>query len=257
MKKLTQDFTLTYRHSPNPGHFVLELQSPGPLPEIHPGQFAGVRIDHSSQVFLRRPLSFHDVIPETNSIRLLVKIAGPGTRALARIEPGHKLNLLYPLGRGFTIPDKGRVLLAGGGCGSAPLLFLARVLAGRGVEVHVALGAKSAEDLPEPASFKAYGEVSCTTEDGSQGEKGLITRGSAFAQPDTYNFIYCCGPLPMMKAVAAIAAAAKTPCEVSLENTMACGIGACLCCVEETKQGNVCVCTEGPVFNTERLLWQI
>jgi dihydroorotate dehydrogenase electron transfer subunit len=257
MKKISQDFTITARHSPNPRHVIFELQAPGALPEILPGQFTAVRIDNSAQVFLRRPLSFHDVNHDTGSVKLLVQIVGPGTRALSRLDPGQRINLLYPLGKGFTLAKEGPVLLAGGGCGSAPLLFLARVLHSKGIECDIVLGARSAEDLPEPDAYKAYGNVFTITDDGTSGEVGTVVKHSLFRIPGKYRFIYCCGPLPMMKSVASRARVEGIPCEVSLENTMACGIGACLCCVEPTDEGHVCVCTEGPVFNTGRLKWQI
>lgn len=115
------------------------------------------------------------------------------------------------------------------------------------------LGARSAGDLLQVAEFGKVGKVHLSTEDGSVGEKGFVTVNSALS--GHVDMIYCCGPSPMMKAVAAIAREKGVRCEVSLENMMACGLGACLCCVENTVKGNVCVCTEGPVFNIEMLNW--
>jgi dihydroorotate dehydrogenase electron transfer subunit len=115
------------------------------------------------------------------------------------------------------------------------------------------LGARSGKDLLELDEFEKYGEVCVSTEDGSVGEKGLVTQHSVLNRE--CGMIYCCGPAPMMKAVAAIAKQKSICCEVSLENMMACGVGACLCCVEKTVKGNVCVCTEGPVFNINDLTW--
>ncbi|MDD4419004.1 MAG: dihydroorotate dehydrogenase electron transfer subunit, partial [Bacteroides graminisolvens] len=104
--------------------------------------------------------------------------------------------------------------------------------------------------------FTQYGNVFTTTEDGSMGEKGYVTQHSLLST-QTFNKIYTCGPKPMMMAVAKYAKTNNIECEVSLENTMACGFGVCLCCVENTTEGHICVCKEGPVFNIKKLLWQI
>ena len=112
------------------------------------------------------------------------------------------------------------------------------------------------ESLMQLDLFRAYGDVYVTTEDGSMGEKGFVTQHSILSQM-TFNRIATCGPKPMMQAVARYARSVNAECEVSLENMMACGVGACLCCVENTTEGHLCVCKEGPVFNINRLLWQI
>ena len=115
------------------------------------------------------------------------------------------------------------------------------------------MGARKASDLTQLDLYEEFGEVYVTTEDGSLGEKGFVTQHSVLAnQPD---IIYCCGPKPMMMAVARYAKEHDVFCELSLENTMACGLGACLCCVEDTKEGHQCVCQEGPVFNLNQLKW--
>ena len=122
-----------------------------------------------------------------------------------------------------------------------------------GAEPTFLLGARSAKDLLMLNEFKRYGRVFITTEDGTEGEQGFVTNHSILQQ-EKFDLISTCGPAPMMKAVARFAASADTECEVSLENKMACGVGACLCCVEKTKdKGNVCVCKEGPVINAKRL----
>jgi dihydroorotate dehydrogenase electron transfer subunit len=118
-------------------------------------------------------------------------------------------------------------------------------------------GARNAEGIHLLEEFKKLGTVEIITDDGSLGEKGLITAHSIFNRIGEYDKIFVCGPEPMMKAVARKASEAGLECEVSLENTMACGIGACLCCVTDTKEGHKCVCTEGPVFNSNQLKWQI
>ena len=155
----------------------------------------------------------------------------------------------------LKIPEKSeKVLLVGGGVGIAPLLQLGLELKNAGAEVSYLLGAKTKSDLVELEVYSKYGEVFTSTEDGSLGEKGFVTQNSAF-NGKSYDRIYTCGPTPMMKAVAKIALEKGIDCEVSLENKMACGLGACLCCVEDTKEGHKCVCSDGPVFNVKDLKW--
>ena len=115
------------------------------------------------------------------------------------------------------------------------------------------IGARSAKDVLQLEEFEKIGKVYVSTEDGTMGEKGLVTTNAVLASK--IDKIYCCGPAPMMKAIAKVAKENAIDCEVSLENMMACGLGACLCCVENTVKGNVCVCTEGPVFNINELTW--
>ena len=138
----------------------------------------------------------------------------------------------------------------------APLLFLGAALRAKGLEPTFLLGAKQKEHLVQLDEFEKYGKVCVTTEDGSYGEKGValqhsILQDCAFA----FDAVYACGPKGMMMAVAKYAASRYIPCEVSLENVMACGIGACLCCVEDTIAGYKCVCTDGPTFNIAKLKW--
>ncbi len=238
-----------------PDTSLLKLEPVGaPMPEgIEPGQFAQVEVPDSKSTFLRRPISICNV--EDGLLWLLVRKAGEGTRHLAELAPGRELNLIMPLGHGFTLCQPGEcALLAGGGVGTAPLLMLGKALKERGVKVQYALGARNESQLALIEELSCYGDVSICTDDGSAGTSGNVLASPAFG-PD-YDHIYCCGPLPMMKAVAAHARARGIDCEVSLENMMACGLGACLCCVEDTADsGNVCVCTEGPVFNINRLKW--
>lgn len=225
------------------------------LPAILPGQFVQVAAN-TPGVFLRRPISINDVNYDQNTIDLLIRKAGKGTSTLVALKEGDKLNILLPLGNGFSldVASGSRLLLIGGGVGVAPLLYLGRKLKEAGHKPEFLLGARSAADLLELDDFAAIGTVHVSTEDGSMGEHGLVTRHSALE--GNIDTIYCCGPAPMMKAVASIARERAINCEVSLENMMACGLGACLCCVENTVKGNVCVCTEGPVFNINLLNWQ-
>ena len=254
MKKKIADLKLVRKKRLTPYHFVLILESLEKLPDINPGQFAEVLVENTKNVFLRRPLSIHDVDFETNRITFLVQIVGNGTRALAYLEEGDFLNVVFPLGNSFSLPDKGNLLLVGGGCGVAPLLYLARRLSENQVYSSILIGGKTKQDILLIEEYEKLGTVYTTTEDGSYGEKGMVTDHSVLKYPD-FDMIYACGPEPMMRAIAAHAKENDTECEVTLENTMACGIGACLCCVVETVKGNVCTCTDGPVFNINDLKW--
>lgn len=241
-------------------HVLLKLEPPSPdtvFPEIKAGQFVQVRVDRSPKTFLRRPISVNYVDKTKHRLWLLVQVKGEGTQTLSQLKQGDSLNLVYPLGNGFSMPQEGeRPLLVGGGVGLAPMLFLGSEMKAHGFEPTFLLGARTASGILERNMFEALGRVFVTTEDGSDGERGFVTQHSIL-QEEHFDKIFVCGPTPMMKSVARYAKAQNVDCEVSLENMMACGLGACLCCVEKTVNGNVCVCKEGPVFNIKQLLWQI
>ena len=280
MKKHILDLTVRSVERVHERYVLIKLTQSAALPPMNPGQFVEVRVDGSSSTFLRRPISIHFVDYQNNEPWLLVACVGDGTRRMAELQAGDTLNCVLPLGNGFSLPATEvaaannvatapaagkswqKVLLTGGGVGVAPLLYLGKVLKDQGVEPTFLLGARSAKDLLMLSEFQKYGRVLVTTEDGTMGEKGFVTNHSVLQQ-ETFDMIQVCGPTPMMKAVARYAHEKHICCEVSLENLMACGLGACLCCVEKVKADadasvatNVCVCKEGPVFNINRLLWQ-
>ncbi|NLE34037.1 MAG: dihydroorotate dehydrogenase electron transfer subunit [Bacteroidales bacterium] len=256
MKKRVEDLTVTENRMLAEGFFLLKVQSPQGLPEIKPGQFVQALVNDSPATFLRRPLSVHDVDPSSGILSLLVQVAGPGTERLSRLAPGDRLNIIYPLGNSFTLPSPGeKVLLTGGGCGMAPLLYLARKISEAGIQPHFALGFRNRSRILEHDEFLKLGPVWISTEDGSQGQRGFVTNIPAFGE-QVWDRVYCCGPEPMMKAVAAECSRRRIFCEVSLENLMACGMGICLCCIVPTTSGNLCSCTDGPVFNINQLKWQ-
>ena len=252
MKRII-DFQVKGNQRLNDETFLLTLYSPE-LPEMKPGQFVNVRVD-SPHTFLRRPLAVHDVEQAKGLLYLYVKIVGKGTMALSKRVTGDLLNVILPLGNSFEYTSAGKVLLIGGGSGSAPLLYLAKQLKAIGNEPDILFGTKDDKDLLRIDEYKKYGRVHISTEDGSAGEKGYPTRHSLLE--NRFDTIFCCGPDPMMKAVAGYARSRNVSCYVSLEKTMACGIGVCLCCVTETTSGHKCVCTEGTVFNINDLAWQI
>jgi dihydroorotate dehydrogenase electron transfer subunit len=245
----------------HPKAFLLRLTADRLLPEMVAGQFVEVRIDGSPSTFLRRPISVNYVDKQTNTLWLLVQIAGDGTRWLSERLSGDAVNVILPLGNGFTVPfnsknSEDNILLVGGGVGVAPLLFLGTTLRDAGFNPYFLLGARTEKDILQPSYFQRTGTTYLSTEDGSAGEKGFVTEHSVLRE-QRFTKLYACGPKPMLLSVARYAKETGAECEVSLENTMACGIGACLCCVEKTTKGNRCVCTEGPVFNINQLTWQI
>ncbi len=250
LKKQITDFKIVNKKVYNESYFAMTLQHPSTLPEIEAGQFVEVEIPGNKNVMLRRPISIHDVDIEKNQLTILVQVVGKGTKTLSQMEVGETLNLVYPLGRGFSQEGK-NVLLVGGGAGIAPMLHLSKCLSDKGTHCTILLGGRSAAMIPVQDEFRPYGDVYFATEDGSLGEKGLVTQHSIFDAK--YDHIYTCGPTPMMKAVAHHAMEKCIECEVSLENMMACGVGACLCCVVDSDDGHKCVCKEGPVFNIKNL----
>jgi len=256
MKKYILDMKVTENLRLHQNYCLLKLSAEETLPNMLPGQFVEVRVDNPT-TFLRRPISINYFDTKKNELWLLVQIVGDGTLAMSKLKQGDDVNIMLPLGNGFTIPQTGtggELLLIGGGVGTAPMLYLGDYLKKAGFTPSFLLGARSKNDLLQIEYFERLGTVYTTTEDGSCGEKGYVTNHSVLKSKH-FDRIYTCGPKPMMVAVAKMANEAAIECEVSLENTMACGLGACLCCVEKTTQGHVCVCTEGPVFNINKLTW--
>ena len=266
MKKYILDLTVRAVERLSPKHVLIRLTDSHPLPEMLPGQFVEVRVDGAPSTFLRRPISINFIDRTANELWLMVAMVGDGTRRLGLLKEGDTLNCVLPLGNTFTLPDslqpsasspnpRSSYLLIGGGVGVAPMLCLGAKLHEMGCTPTFLLGGRTATDLLELDIFKKYGRVCVTTEDGTMGEQGFVTNHSVLNE--SFDRIATCGPTPMMKAVARYARQKGVECEASLENMMACGLGACLCCVEKTTEGNLCVCKEGPVFNVKRLLWQI
>jgi len=271
MKRQT-DFTVVSLARLNERNILLKLTPADrrPMESILAGQFVEILIDREPGAFLRRPISVHYVDAASNELWLLVQIVGDGTRRLAALQTGEKVNLVYPLGKGFTMPDddsrvRENYLLVGGGVGVAPLLYTGAVLARAGKKVTFLLGWRSAREIIQLDEFKKYGRVFVTTEDGTivdgcRCEPGFVTAHSICQELPSFDAVKVCGPKPMMAAVANWVRGTKETvepnfCEVSLENKMACGLGVCLCCVEDTTQGHRCVCSDGPVFDINDLKW--
>ena len=254
------DFEVAKSESIPPDYILLTLKLiNGKLPPILPGQFVEIKVPDTAGTFLRRPISIHDVDSSKQTITLLIRIVGNGTKQLSLLQQGDKLNMVYPLGNGFDLSHVGqRPLLIGGGVGVAPLLYVGRVLKEQNVEVNFLFGARSKKDLLRYDVYSSIGCVNVTTEDGSMGVQGFVTNHSFMTLQNISKFtsLLICGPTPMMKAVGKIAKEANIPCFVSLENKMACGIGVCLCCVTDTNEGHKCVCSDGPVFDINNLKWE-
>lgn len=238
----------------SPAVFSMDLACPDVADAARPGRFVMVRTAESYSPLLRRPLSIHDV-PEPGVLRLLIRVAGRGTKLLSEMREGESLSLLGPLGRGFAPAESGPHCLVGGGIGVAPLLFLARALAGRG-RVSLLLGGRTAEDILCVSDFESLGvSVSAATEDGSLGQRGMVTELlDGLLKKGEAGTVYACGPEPMLKVTAAMAREYAAPCQVSLESHMACGLGVCLGCAREKPGGGYFhVCKDGPVMDAERL----
>ena len=233
--------------------------------EARPGQFLMVRVlEPAWEHMLSRPFSFCDV--SGDRIELLFNVVGKGTRSLAETKMGAVLEVIGPLGNGFSIVNVKEAILVGGGMGIAPLPFLASELrkSKNATKMTVLLGARTASSLCLQETFAELGaDVRVSTDDGSNGHKGLVTelleewlKMSSDSQP----VVYACGPEPMLRTVADIARKRGVWCELSVEERMACGVGACMSCACKTRDDNgrvhyKRVCTEGPVFHATELLF--
>lgn len=243
-------------------HYRFAVDAPAIGAAARPGQFVMVKVSEGTAPLLRRPLGIHDAGP--GGFELFFRVAGQGTGLLACKRPGDRIDVIGPLGKGFTVPAnvKGRTAwLVGGGRGIAPLYFLARALKAAGAEPVVFYGGRTVDDIPLRDRLAEAGfEVLCSTDDASFGFAGFVTalveNELARSKPD---LVCACGPDPMMKALAGITARHGVAAEFSLESMMGCGVGACWGCVHRIKNeagdGWVKICEEGPVFPGERILW--
>ena len=211
-----------------------------------PGQFVNIALDG---LYLRRPISVCDL--NENEITLIYKVVGEGTEKMSRLTAGAALDLLTGLGNGFDTAASGdSPVLIGGGVGVPPLFYLAKKLIGEGKHVTVILGFNTKDEIFFQEEFQALGaDVLVTTVDGSVGIKGFVTDALSRI---ACSYYYCCGPLPMLKAVHRAAASAG---QLSFEERMGCGFGACMGCTCQTKNGNKRICKEGPVLCSEEVLW--
>lgn len=255
---------ILYNEGVAPGYFRLGLKWKGV--GIRPGHFVMVRVSDGLDPLLRRPFGVYRVLgPKdgaagTGVVELLYAVVGKGTGILSKKMPGESVDLLGPLGNGFTLPAKGqRAVLVAGGMGIVPLYMLAKKVK-RSV---LLFGARSAKEAAVAGDFKGLGiSIKIATQDGSVGKKGLVTE---LLQDELCpgDVIYACGPVGMLKKIASVASRAGVSCQVSLERSMACGIGVCLGCAvkasghtEAQNRNYKMVCSEGPVFDSEDIDWE-
>jgi dihydroorotate dehydrogenase electron transfer subunit len=241
-------------------YFRIVLRAPEIAPLIQPGQFAHVRILPLKEALLRRPFSIYQVDGDTFSI--LYKTVGKGTEALSKMHAGGELGVIAPLGHGFTVPKAGgeTPLLVAGGYGMAAMFLLAQRSPQKGI---VFVGGRRRVDILCEKEFAAIGwEVRVATEDGSHGEKGLVTHPliAELKHGADGKKIYACGPTPMLKAVGKLAGDFDVPAELSMDEHMCCGVGTCLTCVIKVKNDDGWeyqrTCTEGPVFDSRKIVWE-
>ena len=211
-----------------------------------PGQFVNIKLEGK---FLRRPISVNDSVE--GLLTIIYKVVGEGTAQMAKMQPGERLDILTGLGNGYTLTEAGdRPVLLGGGVGVPPLYMLAKQLMQKGKRVSVVLGFNKASEVFYAEEFAALGcDVTVTTVDGSMGVKGFVTD----ALPADYTYFYTCGPEPMLKAVYR---ATNTSGQMSFEERMGCGFGACMGCSCKTLTGYKRICREGPVMRKEEILWE-
>jgi len=245
-------------------YFRLVVRAPQITPLIQPGQFAHVRVLPMKDALLRRPFSIFQVEGDTFSI--LYKSVGQGTEVLSRMRPSEELEVIAPLGHGFTVPKPSdeTPLLVAGGYGMAAMYLLAQRSPQKGI---VFVGGRRRVDILCEKEFSALGwDVRITTEDGSHGEKGLVTQPllTEIRNPQSgiRNLkLFACGPTGLLKAVGKIADELKVPAELSMDEHMCCGVGVCLTCVIPVKAGNGWeyqrTCTEGPVFDSHQVVWEV
>lgn len=235
----------------------LRLQAPAIARRAQPGQFVEVRLAGEGAPFWRRPFSVCRVAGQ--AIELLVKAVGPGSRLLCALRAGQTVDVIGPLGRGFSLSGPEPRILVGGGYGVVPLLFLAERLLASGRQAEVLLGGRRREDLVLRSHFQHLrARVACATEDGSFGVCGLVTGllEKRLQEAKTKIRVAACGPRGMLAAVARLAAAHGSRAEVSLEEVMACGLGVCNGCAVKTTGGFRPVCADGPVFPAEEIDWE-
>jgi dihydroorotate dehydrogenase electron transfer subunit len=250
---------------------VLALDAPAIAERVQPGQFVMVKPGTAGEPLLRRPFSVFEILREADGtprgITILNKRIGLGTGLLFELDAGDRLPCLGPLGRPFSLPAPGAdAWLVAGGVGLGPFATMAETLVARGTKTTLFYGARRAADLHYADWFAARGvEVVTSTEDGSAGDRGFITvpleRALSALGPVGHAAIYACGPTPMMRACAGLAARYGHDVEVSLEQTMGCGLGGCYSCVVRVKQDGraphfVRSCVAGPTFRARDIVWE-
>ncbi len=261
------DARIAANHHLSATYNILEIEAPVIARRTRPGQFVMVKRTLGGEPLLRRPFSVFEILRNAHGavtgLSLLSKQVGAVTRDLFAAAPGERIRCLGPLGTPFSVVDPPtRAWMVAGGVGLAPFATLTEALRRRGVGTTLFYGGRSSDDLYRVSWFERLGvRVILTTEDGTRGETGRVTvplERELDAAADRPVMIYACGPTPMMRAVAALAAGAGRPLQVSLEPVMGCGLGGCYSCVVRVLDGGarfVRACLEGPVFDGNRVSW--
>lgn len=234
--------------------FALDLTGDFAYDKVWPGQFVNVLIGEGKAHPLRRPLSIAFCCSEQKTLTLVYRVVGEGTKWLSEQVKGDNVDIQGPLGEGFPLHEvSGKVLVVGGGVGIPPLYQLAKELFDRGLQVDIVLGFKNKGDVFWIQEFSQFGRVTVCTEDGSLGEKGFVT--VALKVNQNWTTLYSCGPKPMLKALKSHFAEQTIKGYISLEERMACGVGACWGCTCQTSDGlgTKRVCKDGPVFAWEEV----
>ena len=249
--------------------YLMSVKAPEIAQEALPGQFIHIKCSIDNYPLLRRPLSIHRIDKEKGEIYILFQVVGEGTKLLAQRKVGDNLDILGPLGNGFNIyPESKKIMIIGGGIGVAPLLALCEESIRKGKEVRVLIGALKKELVIGEENFRNLGaKVDVATDDGSYKRKGLVTDllEGIIKEGWLADQIFACGPKLMLKKIVEVSLEAHIDCQVSLEERMACGIGACLGCVckiktRDKKEGKVKyefkrVCVDGPIFEGSEVVW--
>jgi len=266
MKQLRTKVKILKNYAVTEDYFKAVILAPRIAISAVPGQFLNIKVNSGTEPLLRRPISIHKI--SGDKIEILYEVLGPATEILSRSKPGELLDIIGPLGNGFNLPTTNYQLrtniLIAGGMGVAPLLFLAEKLkehkaGGRRQKIMVLIGARSKSQILCEKEFKDIGyDVKIATDDGSRGFKGRVTDLLRhLLRPTTYDLrpnIYACGPKPMLKEISRLSREYEIPAQISLEEHMACGIGACLGCVVNTRDGYKRVCKDGPIFSAEDII---
>jgi dihydroorotate dehydrogenase electron transfer subunit len=258
--KLTDGLIIKHRKIRDE-YFEMEFIAPELALQAEPGQFLHFKIGENSDPLLRRPISIADVDHAQGTVTLLYRVVGRGTEILSHLPVEAHIDVMGPLGKGFSLDDNRKnVLAVAGGIGVAPLVYLTRVLISRGAYVQVLLGAANSHHLLGRNRLQQLGaQVNCATEDGSVGQKGRVTSLISDALAGRkYDFYYACGPMGMLQAMQQLGETQGMEGELSLEAHMACGISACLGCAHPIKRPDLTyakVCLDGPVFSAREVVF--
>lgn len=240
-----------------PRLYKITLDAPRMAAAVRPGQFIHMQLPGFEAHILRRPFSVYRVLPQSGALEIIYQTVGEGTAFMTGYTQGVECSIMGPLGRGWQ-PCEGKLLVVGGGVGAAPLFMFAEELAKEGHPFEVVLGAQTESMLVTRADYAALlgRDAVLATDDGTVGHAGFCTEPvREQLATGEYAGVFCCGPEPLMRAVAGIAEDAQVPCWISMEKRMACGVGACLSCVVETVAGKKRSCVDGPVFNAKDVVW--